>query len=58
MKQIGELHWNSKLTTNQVLEIRKLYSQGFSHSLIAKNFKISTWNVKEIGTGKIWKHLL
>lgn len=56
--QIGENHWNSKLTAQQVREIRKLYKAGFSHKLIARNFKISTWNVVEIGKEKIWKHLL
>lgn len=57
-RQIGELHWNAKLTKNQVLEIRNLYNAGYSHKLIARNFKISTWNVKEIGKGITWKHLL
>ena len=57
-RQLGEAHWNSKLTNDQVFEIRKLYDAGFSHKLIARNFKISPWNVKEIGDGKTWKHLL
>jgi len=58
MKVVGELHWNAKLSQAQVLEIRKLYDAGFSHKLIARNFKITPWNVKEIGTRKTWKHLL
>lgn len=57
-RQIGEAHWNAKLTKVEVLQIRKLYNDGFSHNLIARNFKISTWNVKEIGEGITWKHLL
>lgn len=53
----GEAHPNSKLTNSQVLEIRKLYKAGFSHKLIARNFKISTWNVVSIGTDKTWIHI-
>lgn len=57
MRQLGENHWNSKLTSNQVREIRKLYEAGFSHKLIARNYKISPWNVVEIGKRETWKHL-
>jgi DNA invertase Pin-like site-specific DNA recombinase len=53
----GESHPRAKLKDEQVLEIRKLYDAGFSHNLIARNFKISTWNVVEIGERKTWKHL-
>lgn len=53
----GELHPNSKLTSNQVLEIRRLASKGFILKVIAKNFNISLWNVKSIVKNKIWKHL-
>lgn len=54
----GESHPRAKLTNIQVVEIRKLYDAGFSHKLIARNFKISTWNVEEIGKRKTWQHLL
>ena len=54
----GENHPRAKLTNEQVRKIRELYNSGFSHKLIARNFKISTWNVKEIGEGITWKHLL
>lgn len=53
----GESHPQSKLTGEQVLQIRKLYSQGFSVNVIAKNFDISKWNVKQIVTNKTWTHL-
>lgn len=53
----GEDHWNSRLTNEQVREIRKLYDAGFSRKLIARNFKISTWNVMEIGTRQTWTHI-
>lgn len=54
----GEAHPQAKLTNIQVLEIRKLYDDGFSHNVIARNFKISTWNVEEIGKRRTWQHLL
>ena len=53
----GEAHPKAKLTNNQVLEIRKLGAAGFSHKLIARNFKISTWNVVEILERKTWIHI-
>lgn len=53
----GENHPKSKLTNEQVLEIRNLGKLGFSHKLIARNFKISTWNVVEILERKTWVHI-
>lgn len=53
----GENHPRAKLTNEQVIEIRKLYNAGFSNKLIARNFKISTWNVEEIGKRRTWTHL-
>jgi predicted DNA-binding protein YlxM (UPF0122 family) len=53
----GESHPRAKLTSEQVLQIRDLYSKGFSTNVIARNFKISTWNVDEICKRKTWTHL-
>lgn len=53
----GELHPNSKLTTEEVLKIRELASLGFSLKIIARNFNISLWNVKQIVDKKIWNHI-
>ena len=53
----GESHPRAKLTSEQVLQIRDLYSKGFSSNVIARNFKISTWNVEEIVKRKTWTHL-
>ena len=53
----GEAHPRSKLTSEQVLQIRDLYKQGFSTNVIAKNFKVSKWNVEEIVKKKTWTHL-
>lgn len=53
----GENHPNAKLTNKQVILIRQLYSFGFSTNVIARNFKVSDWNIKEIVTRKTWNHL-
>ena len=53
----GESHPRSKLTSEQVVQIRDLYSKGFSTNVIARNFKVSTWNIEEIVERKTWTHL-
>ena len=53
----GESHPRSKLTSEQVLQIRDLYKQGFSTNVIARNFKVSKWNVEEIVKKKTWTHI-
>mgnify|MGYP000663326703 FL=1 len=53
----GESHPRSKLTTEQVVQIRELYSKGFSSNVIARNFKVSTWNIEEIVKRKTWTHI-
>jgi hypothetical protein len=53
----GESHPMAKLNNIQVLEIRKLLRQGFSRKLIARNFKVSLWNINSIAEFKTWNHL-
>jgi predicted DNA-binding protein YlxM (UPF0122 family) len=53
----GESHPSSKLTNEQVRKIRELYNQGFSTNVIARNFKVSKWNVEQIVKNKTWTHL-
>jgi len=53
----GESHPKSKLTTEQVIQIRDLYSKGFSTNVIARNYKVSTWNVEEICKRRTWTHI-
>jgi transcriptional regulator len=53
----GESHPRAKLTSEQVIQIRDLHSKGFSTNVIARNFKVSTWNVEEIVKRKTWTHL-
>ena len=53
----GESHPRAKLTAEQVRQIRDLYSKGFSTNVIARNFKVSTWNIEEIVKNKTWTHI-
>ena len=53
----GESHPRSKLTSEQVIQIRELYSKGFSTNVIARNFKVSAWNVEEICKRRTSTHL-
>lgn len=53
----GESHPRAKLTNEQVRQIRELYKQGFSTNVIARNYKVSKWNVEQIVKNKTWTHL-
>jgi hypothetical protein len=48
---------NSKLTSDQVLEIRKLRSDGYTHQAIADMYGIGSSSVSLISNRKIWKHI-
>lgn len=55
----GENHPASKLTSQQVNQIRTLWKRGHRNiRVIAKNFGVSQANVRKIVKGKTWKHLL
>ena len=53
----GEAHPNAKLNSEQVKEIRKLYKQGFSKKTIARNYKVTSWNITQIVKRKTWIHI-
>lgn len=53
----GENHPRAKLTNDQVRQIRTLYNQGFSVNVIARNFKVSKWNVEQIVKNITWTHI-
>ena len=53
----GENHPRAKLTNEQVRIIRELYSKGFSTNVIARNFKVSVWNIEEIVKRRTWTHI-
>jgi predicted XRE-type DNA-binding protein len=53
----GENHHQSKLTENNVRQIKTLLSRGFSQRKIAKMFNVSQCPISEINRGLIWKHI-
>lgn len=54
----GQSHPSAKLTDEQVLMIRKLWSMGHRNiKVIARNNNVSPSNVKKIVDKKTWIHL-
>jgi hypothetical protein len=54
----GQTHPSAKLTDDQVLNIRKLWSMGHRNiRTIARNNKVSSANVIKIVTNQTWQHL-
>lgn len=57
-KPLGELHPNSRLTTQTILDIRTLAaSSDMPHSQIAKQFGISREHARDIINRKKWRHI-
>jgi hypothetical protein len=57
-RMCGEQHHNNKFTTEQVLEIRRLwYEFQFKQTEIAQIFNTKQSVVQRIISGKSWKHL-
>jgi DNA ligase-1 len=56
VSQSGEKGNKSKLTENQVIEIRKLYKQNIGVVEIAKIFNVSPTTISRIGLRKTWKY--
>lgn len=56
-KRQGENNRTSVLTNIQVLELRKLSSEGFSIAKLSNKFNISKANVSMIKSRKTWKHI-
>lgn len=54
---LGERSPKSKLTEEQVLEIRRLLDAGVFHKDIAKKFGIGMTRISYIRNNKAWKHL-
>lgn len=52
----GENHKSAKLTTAEVLEIRKLHQQGLTHKAIADIFNTSRHTISSIVNGRNRKH--
>lgn len=54
---MGTDNKQSKLTENDVKEMRRLRNEGCDLSLIAEKFNVTEANVSSIVTGKTWKHV-
>ena len=53
----GEGHKGSKITEQDVLEIRKLRANGLSYSVIGKKFGLHLTHIRRITMGKRWAHV-
>lgn len=53
----GEKQWMSKLTAAQVVEIRRLRSNGIKLKVIAEEFGVSTPTICQIINRKLWAHI-
>lgn len=59
MRLYGERHPASKLTDQDVMNIRHLWDIGHRNvKVIASNYRISPANVMKIVNEKTWKHLI
>ena len=55
--QLGEGNHQSKLTEDDVINIRKLYKDGYTQQKIADTFNISRGHAGNIVLNKTWKHV-
>lgn len=53
----GIKHYNSKLTEEEVYEIKRLLKQKISFSVLGKKFNVASTTIQNISDGKTWKHL-
>lgn len=53
----GEQNGATKLSINQVREIKRLLRDGVSQRLLARDFDISRSVIGDINTGRIWTHV-
>jgi hypothetical protein len=59
MRLRGEHHPQSKLKNDDIVQIRTLWEVGHRNiKVIARNFGVSTTNIKKIVKGSTWKHLI
>jgi len=53
----GEDKWCSKLSENEVIEIIKRHNNNESRKDIAKDYDVCPWTIRDIVTGRTWKHI-
>jgi hypothetical protein len=55
----GEKHVKSRLTAEQVLQIRELFATGeYTQTKLGEMFKVTVGSISDIVRNKVWKHLL
>lgn len=55
---MAENHCNSKLTNEQVVEIRKRRQQGETYNSLANHFGMAKQNIYSLCTGKTWRSVV
>jgi hypothetical protein len=53
----GSRHGNSKLSEEDVFEIRRMYMKGYRPALIKEKFSVHTMTLSRIMRNKIWTHV-
>lgn len=53
----GERHWNSRLSVEDVREIRRRRGMGESLTELGKAFGVSSCYISEVARGKKWSHV-
>lgn len=54
---LGEMNGQSKLTAENVLEIRKLRAEGVRRITLASRYRVSVYLITAITSRKIWTHI-
>lgn len=56
--QVGDAHWNAKLTGAKVLEIKAMLADGLlSQKRIAEIYGVGSTTINHINTGRLWSHI-
>lgn len=53
----GENHWNSKLSVEDIKEIKNLYKFGLTQKLISEIFHVGSQHISRIVRNETWTHL-
>jgi len=53
----GEANGRAKLRETVVLEIRKRVERGEKHAALAVEYRVDRTTIRDIASGKIWKHV-
>jgi hypothetical protein len=53
----GEKNGQAKLTSAQVLEIKRRLKNGQTQKIVAMDFQVSPYTIRDIAVGHRWKHI-